>query len=183
MANRDRLDAGQRGLGSRRGRAQQAFEARPSSRLGHGEHTADRPQPPVEAQLADRRMSSQAIARQLSGGRENRQRNRQVEARALLAQAGRRQVDGDPPHRPLQLRGRDAAAHAVLGLLTGAVREPDDREPGHSALEMSLDVDPPRLEAHDRVGDGSCQHASEARQAIRIEELPFSDKRRTIKSP
>ena len=58
MANRDRLDAGQRGLRRRRGRAQQTHEARPSRRLGHGEHAADRSQPPVEAELADRRVSS-----------------------------------------------------------------------------------------------------------------------------
>ena len=42
MANRDRLDAGQRSLGRRRGRTQEPFEASPSRRLGYGEHAADR---------------------------------------------------------------------------------------------------------------------------------------------
>ena len=40
------------------GRAQQTLEPRPSRRLGHREHAADRSQPPVEPELADRRMSS-----------------------------------------------------------------------------------------------------------------------------
>jgi hypothetical protein len=48
----------------------------------------------------------------------------------------------------------------MFGLLAGAVGEPHDREPGHTALEMGFDIDPTGFKAHDRVGDGSCQHAS-----------------------
>ena len=58
MANRDRLDVGQRGLGCRPSRAQEAFEPGPTRRLGEGQHTADRPQPSVEAELADRGVPS-----------------------------------------------------------------------------------------------------------------------------
>ena len=105
-------------------------------------------------------MSSKPIAGNLSRGGEDRERDRKIEARALLAQAGRREVDGDPPHRPLELGASDAAAHALLRLLAGAVGEPHDREAGHTALEVGLDLDTPGLEPDERVGDGARQHAS-----------------------
>ena len=46
----------------------------------------------------------------------------------------------------------------LLGLLAGAVGEPDDRQPGQAALDVGLDLDPPRLEPDERVRDRARQH-------------------------
>ena len=73
--------------------------------------------------------SSRRAARELVRAGEERERDRKVEARSLLAQRGGREVDGDPASAgPRQHRVDDAAVDAVLRLLAGAVGEPDDRE-------------------------------------------------------
>ena len=137
-----------RAVGSRCRRAPSAAASAPG----------DGAQPPVERELADRRVPGERARRQLPRGGEHRQRDRQVEARSLLAQVGRCEVDRDPAQRPLELGGRDAAADALLRLLAGAVGEPDDRERRHAALEVGLDLDAARIEADEGVGDGSREH-------------------------
>ena len=47
-----------------------------------------------------------------------------------------------------------------------AVGQSDDREAGE-AESMGLDLDAPRLEADERVGDGAREHSSDARQRLR----------------
>ena len=89
---------------------------------------------------------------------EHGERDRHVEARALLAEIRRRQVDGDSPPGPVELGRLDSAANALLRLLAGAVGETDDRERRGAALEMRLDLDPPRLEPDESVGDRACEH-------------------------
>ena len=93
-----------------------------------------------------------------------RESDRQVESRALLSQRRGCEVDGDPvPRGPRQHRVDDAAVHTVLGLLAGAVGEPDDRERGQIGRdEVRLDLDAARLEADDGGGDGACDHTSDA---------------------
>ena len=158
MVERHRLDAGESRLGRGARRAQDPGQAGPARRLRKGDRATDRPQPPVEGKLADSGVLGQPVARDLPGGGEDRERDREIEARALLAQAGRREVDGDPALRPLELRRGDSAAHALLRLLAGAVGEPDDRERGHSALEVRLDLDPTCVEPDERMRDGPRQH-------------------------
>ena len=59
------------------------------------------------AQLTDRRVLREPLCRHLARGGEHRERDREVEARALLAQAGGREIDRDPPvERPLERRRR-----------------------------------------------------------------------------
>ena len=113
----------------------------------------------VQRELADRGVLGEPLGRDLPRGGQDRQRDREVEARALLAQAGRRQVDGDPLQRPLELRRADAAPDPVLRLRARAVGEPDDREAGHAGVDVRLDLDAARLEADERVGDGAREHA------------------------
>jgi hypothetical protein len=48
----------------------------------------------------------------------------------------------------VQLRGLDPAANPFLGLLAGPVGEADDCERRRAVLQMRLDVDPARVEAH-----------------------------------
>ena len=112
----------------------------------------------MERQLADGGVLGKPFARDLPGGGENRERDRKVEARALLAQAGRRQIDGDPADRPIELCRDDSAADTLLRLLAGAVGEPDDRERGHGALEVGFHLDATGFEPDERMRDRPRQH-------------------------
>ena len=100
VANGHGLDPGERRLGRRLGGAEEPCRDRRGAPLGRRERAADRPEPAVERELADRGVLREASGRKLARRREHRQRDRQVEARALLAQRGRREVDGDPRRSP-----------------------------------------------------------------------------------
>jgi ADP-ribose pyrophosphatase len=159
MTQRHRIDAGERRLRRRLGRAQDSVEAGFARRLGRDEHAVDGTQPAVERQLADGRESLEAVARKLVRGSEDRQRDRQVEARALLLQGGRREVDDDAPPRPYELGGLDATLDALLRLLAGAIGQSDDREAGDAALEVRLHFDTAGLEPEERMRDRSREHS------------------------
>ena len=154
-------------LGSRVGRADQALETGLARSLRDGERAADRPHAAVERELPEHRMRRQALGRHLVGRGQDRKRDREVEPGALLAQRGRREVDRDAVLRPLPLGGRDPAPNTLLRLLARAVGEADDREAGQPALQVRLDLDPPRIESDDGVGDGPREHAFHARQETR----------------
>ena len=117
-----------------------------------------RPQRPVKPELTDSGMAAERFWGHLPRRRQQRECDRQVESGSFLAQLGRGEVDRDARRRPLELRGRDPAAHAVLRLLAGSVGEPGDREPGDAVLDVGLDVDAARVEPDQGVGDGSCEH-------------------------
>src|SRR5205085_11151641 len=89
---------------------------------------------------------------------QDRERDREVEARSDLPELRRREIDRDPEPWPFELSRRDPAADALLRLLARAVGEADDRERRHRALEVRLDLDPAGLEADEAVGDRSCKH-------------------------
>ena len=159
MADRDRRHTGERRLASRVGGAQQTLGTEPPCALGDGEDAADPAQPAVERELADRSGALERAARKLLRRGEQRKRDREVEAGALLAQLGRREIDRDPSGREGQLGGRDAAPHALPRLLAGAVGEADDREARQAVADVRLHVDPARLEPDERMGDRACEHA------------------------
>ena len=46
----------------------------------------------------------------------------------------------------------------MLGLLAGAIGEPDNREAGDARLQMSLHLDLPRLETDESMSDRACEH-------------------------
>ena len=99
------------------------------------------------------------LGRQLPRRSENRERDRKIESRSLLPQRRGREIDGDAPvERPLERRRHDAAPHAVLRFLAGAIREADDREARDAGLQVRLDLDPARLEADECVGHRACEH-------------------------
>jgi hypothetical protein len=154
----DRIDPGKSGFGSAFGRTHELRETAASGALGRREHTTDRPERPVKGELADRRMPAERLGRHLPRSGEHGERDREVEARALLSQLRRRQVDGDPVSRPLQLGRRDPTANPVLRLLAGTICKPDDRERMQAVLEMRFYIDAARVEADQRVGDRPCEH-------------------------
>ncbi len=123
VPDRDGLDAAELGLGRGLGCAEDPIEPGQPGALGDREGAANRPDAPVERELADRGVLREPFGRHLAGGCEQREPDREVEAGALLPQARRREVDRDPPQRPLELGGGDAAADAMLRLRAGTVGE------------------------------------------------------------
>lgn len=85
MTNRHRLDTGKGGLGSGGGRTENAVEAQPPGALGHDEDAAYGPDAAVERELPDDRMAGKPLGRNLSRRRRDGERDRKIEARALLA--------------------------------------------------------------------------------------------------
>ena len=156
-------DSRQRRLGRGLRGAEESPEAGTPSAFRDGDRARDRAHPPVERELAHAAVLEQPARGQLAVSRENGECDRQVEPRALLAERRGREVHGDAIlARPGQHRVDDAAVHAVLGLLAGAVGEPNDRERGQvGADEVSLDLDAPWLEADDGGGEGAREHTTD----------------------
>ena len=154
---------GERRLGRRLGSADESGQPVPARSLGDGDRARNGTHATVERELADAAVLEQPLRRELIRAGEQRERDRQVEARSLLAQRRRREVDRDPVAAgPRQHRVDDAAVHAVLRLLAGAVGEPDDRERRQIGRdEVRLDLDAARLEADDGRGEGSREHTSD----------------------
>jgi hypothetical protein len=111
-------------------------------------------------------VAGEPVDRKLTGGSQNRERDREVEAGALLSEAGGSEIDGDAARRPLELGRRDPAADPVLRLLAGAVCQPDDRETGHAVLEVRLDLHLAGLQPDERMRDGAPKHASTLRLEV-----------------
>ena len=152
------VDARQRHLARRLRGAEHELDPRAPGALGDDQRAPDRPYPAIQSQLPHRGVLPERAGRNLVRGGENGERDRQIEAGALLAQLRGRQVDGDAPERPDQLGRDDAAAHALLGLLAGAIGQPDDRKGGNSLLQVRLDLHPPRLQPDERVGQHLREH-------------------------
>ncbi len=166
MTHTHRLDSGKRRLGARIECADEPLEPCAPRALRDREHAADTPQPSVERELAAGCVLRQPVARNLPRRGQQRQRDRQVEARALLLQLGGREVDGRLVPGPLELGGLDAAAHALLRFLTGAIDEADECERRHAALDVRLDLDAPRLEADEGERDRARKHAKTVRPDV-----------------
>ena len=160
VPDRHRLDPRKGGFGRRLGGADDPREAGPLRALRDREDAGDRADPPVEGELAVDGVPLELGAGNLTRRREHGERDRQIEPRALLAQRGGREVDGDPAVGPLALGRTDAAANTLLRLLAGAVGEPDDRERGQRTLEMRLDLDATCFETDESMRDCAREHAA-----------------------
>ena len=148
----------ERGLGARsRGTDEPVEPARaaPSATASAPRH--GRTSPPSD-ELAEDRERSSASAGIWPLGREDRARDREVEAGAGLAQVRGREVDRDAALRELEARVQDRRLHALARLAHGAVAEPDDREGGQAGAQVDLDGDAPRVEAVDREGGDAGEH-------------------------
>src|SRR5204862_546870 len=115
------------------------------------ERRQDAGEPPAEHGLARAGRTRQEEV--VAAGRGNRERDRQVEAGALLPQLGRREIDGDAAVGELQLGRGYPAPHALARFLARTVGEPDDREARQAVANVRLDVDAPRLEADQSMSE------------------------------
>ena len=158
VADGHRLDAAELRLARGLGRAEDPLETCAPCALRDGERATDGSDPAVERELPDGGMRRELVGGHLARGRQHGERDREVEAGALLAQPGRREVDRDPFQRPLELGRPDTAANSVLRLRARTVCETDDRKAGNAAVDVRLDLDPTRLQADERVGDGAREH-------------------------
>ena len=160
----------------RLGGAEQPLEPDARRALGDRERRrrrgAARPSSPSSP---DDRVLARDARRDLPRCGEDRERDREVEARAFLAEAGRREIDRDSALRPLELRRDDAAADPVLRLLARpGRRDRRSRKPGMPLGEVRLDLDAPRLEADERK-DVSTSRAHSARSQCRGEPMLAPD--------
>jgi len=160
VTHRYRLDARERDFRPRLGGADEAAEPRAARAFGSRECAGYRAQASVECELSDRRVAVEAVAWDLVRGGQDGERDREIEARPLLAEIRGREVDGDAAPGPLELGGGDAAADAVLRLLAGAVGKADDRERRHAVRQVRFDLDAARVEPEERVGGRACEHVA-----------------------
>ena len=163
VLDRNRLDPGESSLRRGLGRTDEPVETCPARRLGGDERAGHGANAAVQRELPEGGVLSEPLGGDLVRGGKHRERDRKVETRPLLPQPRRREVDGEPPERPLELRARDAAPDPLLRFLAGLVRESDDRERGDAALEMRLDLDGPGFEPDESMGGGARKHISKLR--------------------
>jgi hypothetical protein len=121
------------------------------------QHPGDRADPPVQRQLAEGGVAGQFVARQHTHGRQQGQRDRQVEVAAFLLQVGGGEVHGDALQRQRQAEGGQRRAHPLAALAHRLVGQPDDGEGRHAAAHLHLDVDVEHLDP----GEGDCGDAGD----------------------
>ena len=164
MADRHGLDPGERGLRRDLGRTDEARQPAAPRGLGGDEDARRwaardrraRARRPRRARRAARRGIWRDAARTASAiGRSNPEPSLRRPAGARLTVM--------PPQRPLELGARDPAADALLRLLARLVGKPDDREARDAALEVRLDLDRPRVEADQGMGDRAREHSPRLR--------------------
>ena len=103
--------------------------------------------PRRQAQFTDQLVGVGGTGQQLPAGDQDADRDREVEAAALLGQIGGCQVDGDAPCREFETAVQQRAAHAVAAFLHGLFRQADDIEGRQAVGEMGFDADQRRIDA------------------------------------
>ena len=163
LVERDHVDPRrQRRLGPVLGRHDDRLGPALARRLGDRQRPVDRPRRAVERQLADQRDPRQRLPLELAGGAQQRRGDRQVHPRPRLAQAGRGEVDDDPPQRELEAAVDQRRPHPLARLPHGGVGEADDREAGQAAVDVDLDPDRAGGDAVEGEGPGRGEHGDDA---------------------
>ena len=119
-----------RGFGDIGVRKQNAAESGRPRGQSHGESTPNGAQISLEPDLAQHHVLLEALFRELAAGHQNAERDGQVEGRAVFANVGRGQVDGDATERKTKARVDQGRTDAFPALLYRAVRQADCRERG-----------------------------------------------------
>ena len=140
--------------------AQISRSSPPPRAFRRGEHAVDRPDPPVECELAERGVpTSRSRGSCSDAARIERAIGRSKPEPSFLSPAGARLTVIRCP--ATETRPADAAANPVLRLLARAVGEADDREARQAALDVSLDLDATGVETDERMGDRAREHTTE----------------------
>ena len=112
-------------------------------------------------ELAEEFVLRERIARNAAVRGEDAERDRQIEAAAVLGQVGRREIDRDLALRIVELRVEDRGAHAIARFLDRGFGQTDDRSAGQPAGQMHFTGDQRRSHAVLRaaVHDGETHDA------------------------
>jgi hypothetical protein len=164
MLDGNGLDSGEGGLRRRLRSTDEPVDAGPPRGLGGDERARHGAHAPVQRQLSESCVLSQALGRDLVRRGKDRKSDREVEARALLPQARGRKVDGEPTERQLYYGARYPSPEPLIRLLAGIVRQADDGKRGDAALEVCLDLDRPGFEPDESMGGGARKHTSTLRR-------------------
>lgn len=127
---------------------EEPLEAPPAGPDGHRQDAPDRPDGPVQGQLADGGAIREVVRLDLPGGDEQAEGDRQVEGPGVLAEVGRGQVDDGPAGRAGVPEVGQGPLDPVDALPDGQLREPDqdglgDRRGDRVDLDLDRDgVDP-----------------------------------------
>jgi hypothetical protein len=121
-------------------------------------------QPAAERELTEDDDLGERVLRDLAARREHGERDRQVEARAALAQVGGREVGDDAPHRELEAAVEQRGADTLAGLADGGVAEPDDAEGRQPLAHVDLDGHGTGVEAVDGEGVDTGEHEGDRRR-------------------
>ncbi len=108
--------------------------------LGDAQHPGDRAYRTVERQLADGHVPPHRGLRQLPGGGQDPQRNRQIEGRPDLARIRGRQVHGHAARRHVVSGVANGRTHALARLAHRRVRQADDRKCREAGGNVHLHV-------------------------------------------
>ena len=88
-------------------------------------------------------------------GRQDPDRDRQIEPRASLAQAGRSEVHGDAPLREALTDGADRSANSRRALANCCLGQADDVDSWKHRTDSDFDLDPHSVDP----GEGSSMNA------------------------
>ena len=131
----------------------------------HRQDAGDRPERRVERELTEEREPVEAHRVVL--GAEDRNRDRQVEARPLFGELGRSQVDGDPALRELVAGITDRRLDPLPCLLDRPVGEAHDGEPRQAVGDIRLDGDRHPGEASGRATHRTRNHTEKCSRRSR----------------
>ena len=142
------------GVPGRQHQPPQPLRTRPDRQGQHAPHGFDRA---VERQFADEHRVGYRFGVDTAHRRENPHGNRQVEARALFAQVGGRQVDDDFLARHPLARVLERRPDALFALLHGIVGQPYEVQAQTAARDVDLDGHRHGVDPH----EGACIRADE----------------------
>jgi len=96
---------------------------------------------------------------ELLRGKQDTERDGQIIVCALLANICRGEVHGDAAHGKAPATVADRRTHALLGLLHGGVRQPDDHEPRHPRADVHFYGDRHAIQPDQGATRDLCEHS------------------------
>ena len=136
----------------------QPVETRVARPERHREHPAHRMDRPVEGQLPHHEEARQPLGLDRARRRQEPERDRQVEADALLPHVRRREVDGHPLEREREAGVPDRRADALPALAHRGIRQAHRRERGQPLAHVDLDADQRRVDTREAGGEDPREH-------------------------
>ena len=125
--------------------------------IGHRQRAANGSQFACQRQFTGIFVFFQFLVRDLPGGSEYAERDRQIEAPAFLGQIGGRQIDGDAARRKVKSAVLQRGAHAVFAFFYFGFRKTHDGEVGQAVGDMHLDCDESRFHPGKRAAVQNCE--------------------------